>query len=123
MTDTRTSTSTGRAVLTCKNPTCKHTGTRDFTTTRTLTAYMGTMDTRTTVTVDGRERGIRFERDTARALHRPCPACGSTTVRVAIVHGTLNESKRCDARCLGARHASCECSCAGTNHGAGHGTW
>ncbi|MEU0207361.1 hypothetical protein [Streptomyces canus] len=121
MTDTRTFTSAGRAVLTCTA--CQNTGTRDFTITRTTTAYMGTLDTHTTVTVDGAERTIRYERDTARALHRPCPACGSTTVRAAIIKGTLNESKRCDARCLGARHASCDCSCAGKNHGAGHGTW
>lgn len=123
MTDIRTSTSTGRAVLTCKNKTCKHAGTRDFTITRTRSAYMGSMDTHTTVTVDRRERTIRFERDTERALYRPCPACGSTSVRVAIVKGSLDESKQCDGRCLNARHASCECSCAGRNHGAGHGTW
>lgn len=123
MTDTRTSTSTGRAVLTCKSTECKRTGTRDFTITRTLSAYLDSMDTRTTVTVDGRERTIRFERDTERALHSPCPACGSTSVRVAIVKGSLDESKRCDGRCLSARHASCECSCAGRNHGAGHKHW
>lgn len=121
MTDTRISTSTGRAVLTCK--TCKHTGSREFTITHTRTAYMGTLDTSTTVTVDGRERTIRFEQDTARALHTPCPACDGTSVRVAVVKGSLDESKRCDSRCLNARHASCECSCAGRNHGAGHGNW
>ena len=121
MAATRTFTSSGRAILTCKA--CKRTGSRQFTITRTITAYMGSMDTRTTVTVDGRERTIRFERDTERALHQACPACGSTNVRVAIVKGTLNESKRCDARCLDARHASCECSCAGKNHGAGHNPW
>lgn len=123
MTDTRTFTSAGRAVLTCKNKACKHTGTRDFTITRTLSSYMGTMDTRTTVTVDGHERTIRFERDTERALHTPCPACDATSVRIAIVNGSLDESKRCDGRCLNARHASCECTCAGRNHGAGHKSW
>lgn len=123
MADTRTFTSTGRAVLTCKNPTCRNTGTRDFTITRTLSAYMGALDTHTTVTIDGRDRTIRYERDTERALRHPCPACGSTTIRVAIVKGTLDESKRCDGRCLTARHASCECSCAGRNHGASHKQW
>lgn len=123
MADTRTFTSTGRAILTCKNPTCKSADSRDFTITRTLSAYMGTLDTRTTVTVDGRERTIRSDRDTGRALTRPCPACGSTSVRVAIVKGELNESKPCDGRCLGARNATCECSCAGRNHGASHKQW
>ncbi|MEU3282889.1 hypothetical protein [Streptomyces antibioticus] len=121
MTDTRTHTHTGRAVLTCK--TCKHTGTRTFTITHTTTAYLGMMDTRTTITIDGRERTIRYTNDTERALHTRCPACGSTSIRTAIVQGALRESKPCDARCLNARHASCECSCAGTNHGAGHNGW
>lgn len=123
MPDTRTHTSTGRAILTCTNPTCKHTGTRDFTTTRTLSAYMGTLDTHTTITIDGRERTIRYQRDTERALHHPCPECGDASVRVAIVKGTLDESRPCDGRCLNARQASCECSCAGRNHGAGHNHW
>ena len=48
----------------------------------------------------------------------PCPECGNR-VTVKAVSGTTS-TKECDARCMGAVGPSCDCSCGGENHGAGH---
>jgi hypothetical protein len=48
-----------------------------------------------------------------------CPECqGRIYVKSSEVEGHLSE-KKCDARCTGARGPHCDCSCGGTNHGAG----
>lgn len=47
-----------------------------------------------------------------------CRACNAE-IGVKPVHGKLSERKKCDARCMHAKGFSCECSCAGENHGAG----
>jgi hypothetical protein len=36
------------------------------------------------------------------------------------VQGSLNEGIKCGAKCVNATGPSCECSCAGANHGAMH---
>lgn len=38
------------------------------------------------------------------------------------LYGRMVEEKVCDGRCMGATGPSCDCSCGGMNHGAGHGT-
>lgn len=47
----------------------------------------------------------------------PC-ACGERVILAKPVHGTRNDSVKCDARCTHAKGHSCECSCGGKNHGA-----
>lgn len=34
------------------------------------------------------------------------------------IKGHYNPDRACDARCTGAKGATCDCSCGGTNHGA-----
>jgi hypothetical protein len=48
-----------------------------------------------------------------------CQNCGAQT-GVAAVIGTVKDHVKCDARCLNAKRAQCDCSCGGFNHGAGH---
>ena len=55
--------------------------------------------------------------DLGGSTKRTCP-CGAT-VTVKAVIGTTS-TKECDARCMGAVGPSCDCSCGGANHGAGH---
>ena len=47
-----------------------------------------------------------------------CPSCGKVMAFDALV-ATTRAEVRCDARCLGARGHTCDCSCGGKNHGAG----
>lgn len=51
---------------------------------------------------------------------RPSTPCHHGSTRWAAVRGTYNAGVKCTARCIDARRADCECSCAGKNHGAGH---
>ena len=48
--------------------------------------------------------------------------CGHPLKTVDVV-GVINTEHDCDTRCLNAIGRSCECSCGGTNHGTGHGSW
>lgn len=51
---------------------------------------------------------------------RPCAIDGCKgTVTLKAVIGTTS-AKECDARCINAKGPSCDCSCGGENHGAGH---
>jgi hypothetical protein len=45
-----------------------------------------------------------------------CSKCGGL-MQPGILKGRLNPEHVCDARCTGARGASCDCSCGGANHG------
>jgi hypothetical protein len=47
-----------------------------------------------------------------------CPTCGRI-VKLSHVLGATSP-KECDARCMNAVGPSCDCSCGGANHGAGH---
>lgn len=49
-----------------------------------------------------------------------CSECGGE-VSMKAVAGKQNDAVACDARCMGARGASCECECGGANHGAAWG--
>lgn len=57
-----------------------------------------------------------------RGQQPPAEHCGRCTRLTAgnPVRGRYSAHKTCDARCIYARGADCECSCAGANHGAGH---
>lgn len=48
-----------------------------------------------------------------------CPECG-TKLYGKVIDGRHSEKMLCGPRCLAAKGPSCECSCAGENHGA---TW
>ena len=50
----------------------------------------------------------------------PCRTCQRPTTGQT-VRGRFSAGHRCDARCIYAKGPECECSCAGANHGAGHG--
>jgi hypothetical protein len=41
-------------------------------------------------------------------------------VQVKRIRGTFSETVQCGDRCTNAVGPSCDCHCAGTNHGAGH---
>ncbi len=49
----------------------------------------------------------------------PCPECGRLVSGEAI-HGVKNDAVPCTAKCVAAIGPSCECTCAGANHG---GAW
>lgn len=48
-----------------------------------------------------------------------CPGCGMARAAEP-VRGKYSAKHKCGARCLSATGTTCECSCAGKNHGAGH---
>lgn len=48
-----------------------------------------------------------------------CPDHPRRMLDVHQVHGTLNESTKCDPRCTSAIGPNCSCSCGGANHGCG----
>lgn len=48
-----------------------------------------------------------------------CPGCGMARSAVA-VRGKFSAKHECNAKCMGSRGTTCECSCAGKNHGASH---
>lgn len=50
----------------------------------------------------------------------PVDPCGHGRMVAKPVHGRLSDGVKCDRRCTGARGHDCECSCAGSNHGADH---
>lgn len=39
-------------------------------------------------------------------------------MKIVAVRGTVNESKACNARCMGAVGAACDCACGGSLHGS-----
>ena len=71
---------------------------------------------RTWTTTDGRT--YRGEQPPAESCSRCKRLTSGNPVR-----GRDSAHKTCDARCIYARGADCECSCAGANHGAGHSRW
>lgn len=50
-----------------------------------------------------------------------CLPCGHKMTKVTEVKGTYSDKMTCGARCMNATGPSCECSCAGMNHGGRHG--
>jgi len=47
-----------------------------------------------------------------------CDGCGNA-MQYGELRATVRPEIACDARCMGARGHSCDCSCGGKNHGAG----
>jgi len=48
----------------------------------------------------------------------PCPGCGAE-LHAKPLKGRVTEEP-CGAKCLAAKGPTCDCSCGGKNHGAGH---
>ena len=50
-----------------------------------------------------------------------CSGCGSDRYfDFAIIKGCLVQAVKCGPQCTGAVGPSCDCACAGSNHGANH---
>lgn len=49
--------------------------------------------------------------------HRTCRNCGAALYFWKQLHAKHNPKVACTAKCVGATGPSCECSCAGKNHG------
>lgn len=119
--DTRSFQSTGHAIARCKAKACNAVRRFAFTVETTQRAYLGRPVETQTVSVDGGNPiNVRDRHGFESVLYRhagTCPTCsGPATVRP--VRGVLVADKTCDGRCMGAFGPSCECSCAGQNHGA-----
>lgn len=119
--DTRSFQSTGHAIARCKAKACNTVRRVGFTVETTQRAYLGRLVETQTVSVDGgRVTAVRDRHALECALYRhagTCPVCsGAATVKT--IRGVLVADKACNARCMGATGPSCECSCAGQNHGA-----
>jgi|GEM_PF-4185973 len=67
---------------------------------------------------DIKRTGDVFTSDRGHHVMR-CKACG-TAVHANRVRGVYSPEHVCSDRCLSATGLSCECSCGGKNHGAGH---
>lgn len=48
-----------------------------------------------------------------------CPCCGAARP-AAPVRGMFSAKHVCSAKCMSSTGTTCECSCAGKNHGAAH---
>lgn len=111
-----------RAIARCKTKGCRNVYRVDFHTTYETFPHAGRMAARRTVIVDGRETSYRELADMKRIVMRG-KTCGcGALLGMKIVEGSYSEAHNCGPRCRNAVGPSCECSCAGENHGAGHGT-
>jgi hypothetical protein len=124
--DERTYESEGHAVVRCTK--CRRTSRVDYVTRTKVWAFNGRPASSSTMLVGGREISLGRGYDTKHALAAyvgsVCRACGAAySYKINVVKGVLVESKPCGSRCMGATGPSCECSCAGANHGAGHGAF
>lgn len=63
------------------------------------------------------ERLVNADGTSRHDIRKTCP-CGRQMGYV-IVNGRKNDQP-CDARCMGAKGPSCECSCGGHNHGSSY---
>ena len=72
----------------------------------------------TTGYVDERGRTWKQGRNTLMPVV-VCP-CGAQATLMEVA-GTFDPGKECNARCMASTGPSCECRCAGLNHGAGNG--
>lgn len=112
--DSRTSTFEVPVIWTCPSKGCNEAARSMVTKSVTWETYehLGKVSPRTVVKY---EHGGRFRTYLPNVT---CESCGATMLAKP-VKGVLNESTRCDARCENAKGSSCECSCAGMNHGRG----
>jgi hypothetical protein len=100
---------------------CKQTSRVTYTTTRTVTkrrwAQVGVSTYYTTYIQYGVIRSGFFTRA---ADDYTCPRCGAYAWNAKAIDGFKVDECPCDARCTNAKGPSCNCSCGGANHGAGH---
>lgn len=120
MTDTLTYSSTGHAIAKCKTKGCTIRRVT-FTIETTHRAYDGRPVTSQAVRIgEGHPIHIRDRYALESVLYRhagTCPTCGNSAT-VKPIRGVHVEDKACGPRCMGATGPSCDCSCAGQNHGA-----
>jgi len=67
--------------------------------------------------------GRSYDRSRAYILNgiRVCARCEEHGIyRLNLLRGRTVETIKCDARCMNATGANCDCSCGGANHGANH---
>ena len=102
---------------------CKSKGRRTFAMVHTRRAFNGRPVTSQYVELDDKLYSVMDQYALARILHMPCPQCGSSNVQVNVVKGTYVADKSCGARCMGATGPTCECTCAGRNHGGNNAIW
>lgn len=107
-----------RFIFRCKNKACKHVWAKDYRKVYQVMGYTAWSNaTHRQYTVESVyeyqriENGkvIRYESDCE------CPKCGRHGESNRVV-GSCSDHK-CDARCMGAKNGTCECSCGGKNHG------
>lgn len=118
--DRLVSTSTGHAIIKCKTGSCKAVRRIEFTLTTTTRAYEGRPSVTQAVNVSGREKRIGGSYGIDWALFDlagRCHACEGPVI-VRKIKGVHVADKPCNARCLGATGDTCECTCAGMNHGS-----
>lgn len=120
--DSRSFTTAGHAIAKCRH--CKHVRRVAFTVTTTQGSHLGRMTERQSVSVNGGpQTAIRDKYAFDMALYRQagtCDSCGERDGTVRAVRGVLVADKNCNSRCMGSTGPSCECSCAGQNHGANY---
>lgn len=117
---TQTFETTGHAIAKCRL--CKHVRRVAYVITTTQRACLGRPVETQTVSVGGGPQTLirdryAFEIQLIRQAGK-CVACGERDSTVKPVRGVLVADKKCNDRCMGAFGPSCECSCAGGNHGA-----
>ncbi|MBO0884728.1 MAG: hypothetical protein J2P17_31225 [Mycobacterium sp.] len=111
----------GHAILRCRS--CKAAGRRLYAIVTVQRARLGRPAIDQSVEIDGRVTRIRDRNDVRRELYVPCPDCQCPDVDVRLVEGVYIADKTCNERCMTATGPACSCSCAGENHGGGHGIW
>jgi len=119
-----TTATTFRAIYTCRNRNCKHVWALEYReegTDRYGLPY-GTRELKQGErenNFDQHTGGRRsYTTDVMGDLH--CPECGCNLPKGGQVKGHYSESRKCDARCTGAKGQDCECQCNGANHGINH---
>ena len=113
ITDTATQ-ETQRIIFQCKNKNCKHVWAYDYQISRRRSNF-------------NRMEYVTYYRDVDRKrltssdeYFTGCPVCHSKFIEGNVVKGTYSDKKACDSRCMNAKGADCDCSCAGKNHGINH---
>jgi len=121
-TDTDTWDSEARAIVRCASKTCKTAHVATFKTTTTLRAFNNRPVYSSVVWRDGRPVTYRDKYDLTRIVLRDftCTGCGGHLATFKVVQGSFAAGIKCGGKCRNAVGPSCDCQCAGQNHGSGH---